>query len=75
MSQGRVGHLGEIGSRSNESQEEGTVVEAFVDIDPNDLPGRRIGADVTAKIHCGRKSLGYVLFGDVLEFIQRKVWW
>lgn len=75
VSRGRVGQLGEIGSRSNESQEEGTVVEAFVDIDPNDLPGRRIGADVTAKIHCGRKSLGYVLFGDVLEFIQRKVWW
>jgi len=75
VSQGRVGRLGEIGSRSNESQEEGTVVEAFVDIDADDLPGRRIGAEVTAKIHCGPRSLGYVLFGDVLEFVQRKVWW
>jgi hypothetical protein len=29
---------------------------------------------VTAKINCGKKSLGYVLFGDVIEFLQRKLW-
>ncbi len=70
------GKLSEIGTRTNESQKEGTtIVELFVDINPNDLPARHIGAEVTAKIHCGKRSLGYVLFGDVWEFIIRKVWW
>jgi len=68
--------LTEIGTRTNESQKEGsTIVELYVDINPNDLPARHIGAEVTAKIHCGKRSLGYVLFGDVWEFIIRKVWW
>lgn len=76
VSQRFQGQLTEVGTRTNESQKEGsTIVELFVDIEENDLPGRHIGAEVTAKIHCGKKSLGYVLFGDVWEFILRKVWW
>ena len=31
------------------------------------------GAEVSAKIDCGRRSLGYVWFHDVLEFIQTKI--
>ncbi len=27
------------------------------------------------RIACGRRSLGYVLFGDVIEFVQRRFWW
>ena len=70
------GKLSEIGTRTNESQKEGsTIVELFVDINKADLPGQHIGAEVTAKVHCGKRSLGYVLFGDVWEFIIRKVWW
>ncbi len=76
VSQRFQGKLSEVGTRTNESQKEGsTVVELFVDITKEDLPGRHIGAEVTAKIHCGKMSLGYVLFGDVWEFIIRKVWW
>lgn len=72
----KQGKLSEIATRSNESQKEGsTIVELYVDINADDLPGRRIGAEVTAKVHCGKRSLGYVLFGDVWEFILRKVWW
>ncbi|MBL8851372.1 MAG: HlyD family efflux transporter periplasmic adaptor subunit [Planctomycetaceae bacterium] len=66
--------LSEVGSRSNVAEEQGTVVEVFADIDPQDLPDRRIGAEVTAKINCGRSSLGYALFGDVIEFLQRMLW-
>ncbi len=51
------------------------VVRARVEIKREDLEGRRrIGAEVTAKIHCGKRSLGYVLFGDVVEFVQRYFW-
>lgn len=66
--------LTEVATRSNEGDEE-TIVQVYADIDPDDLPGRRIGAEVDARIRCGQKSLFYCLFGDVVEFVQRKVWW
>jgi hypothetical protein len=31
------------------------------------------GAEVTAKIYCGRRPLGYVLLHDVFEFIEARV--
>ncbi|HVJ84365.1 MAG TPA: efflux RND transporter periplasmic adaptor subunit, partial [Caulifigura sp.] len=65
----------EIATRANQSQDEGAIVEVYADINPEDLPGRRIGAEVTAKVDCGKRSLFYVLFGDVVEFVQRHVWW
>ena len=40
------------------------------DIDPANL---RQGATVAGKVHCGRRSLGYVWFHDLLAFIQAKV--
>ena len=40
------------------------------DIDPANL---REGATVTGKVHCGRRSLGYVWFHDLLAFIQAKI--
>ncbi|MBX3437355.1 MAG: HlyD family efflux transporter periplasmic adaptor subunit [Planctomycetaceae bacterium] len=66
--------VAEIATRTGESEGEGTIVEVFADIDPNTLPSRRIGAEVEAKINCGKRSLGYVLFGDVVEFVQRHFW-
>ncbi len=40
------------------------------DLDPEVLTK---GAGVSAKIDCGRRSLGYSWFHDVIEFIQSKV--
>ncbi|MCA9030751.1 MAG: HlyD family efflux transporter periplasmic adaptor subunit, partial [Planctomycetaceae bacterium] len=68
------GHVTLISNRSNQSQEEGTIVEVHAAINKEDLGNRNIGADVTAKIHCGKKNLFYVLFGDVVEFVQRYFW-
>jgi hypothetical protein len=64
-----------VATRSDQSEESGTIFEVAARIDADQLPHRRIGSDVTAKIHCGETSLGYALFGDVVEFLQRKVWW
>lgn len=64
----------DIATRSNQSQDEGAIVEVYAEINQDDAP-RRIGAEVTAKIDCGQRSLFYVLFGDVVEFVQRHVWW
>ncbi len=36
-------------------------------------PTCRAGATVTGKVHCGRRSLGYVWFHDLFAFIQAKV--
>jgi multidrug efflux pump subunit AcrA (membrane-fusion protein) len=33
----------------------------------------KVGADVKAKIDCGRKPLGYVLFHELWEFIQSRI--
>ena len=33
----------------------------------------KVGADVKAKVYCGRRSVGYVLFSDLLEFIQSRI--
>jgi multidrug efflux pump subunit AcrA (membrane-fusion protein) len=33
----------------------------------------KVGADVKAKIHCGRAPVGYVLFHDLWEFIQSRI--
>lgn len=69
------GTLGEIDTRTNSSQELGGVIVAFATFDKSELPRTpRIGAEVRAKISCGEKSLGYVLFGDVVEFAQKYFW-
>ncbi len=69
------GVLGEMATRTNPSEEKGAVVVFFASIDPEKLPrGPRIGAEVRAKINCGLKPLGYVLFGDVIEFLYKYLW-
>jgi len=68
------GHLERMATRTNASAEAGSIVEVYASIDADTLPNRRIGAEVRAKINCGIKSLGYVLFGDVVEFFQRYFW-
>jgi len=68
------GTLDELGSRAVVSEEEGSVVPVFAK--PGEtLPAHpQIGAEVIAKINCGKKPLGYVLFGDVIEFLRKRLW-
>ena len=56
-------------------KDEGNVVDITVTINKADLDPLNIreGATVTGKVHCGRRSLGYVWFHDLLAFIQAKV--
>ncbi len=54
--------------------EEGNTVLIKVDFDKSQLEELlRPGATVIAKVHCGRESLGFVLFHDVYEFIQSRI--
>lgn len=69
------GTLREIETRSNPSSgKDKAVIHVRADVDKTKLPSVRIGAEVRAKINCGQRSLGYVLFGDVVEFIQKYFW-
>ena len=68
------GQLTTVATRAAPSAELGNVVEMYVSIDSENLADRRIGAEVRAKIDCGQRSLGFVLFGDVIEFIQKYFW-
>lgn len=69
-----VGTLKQTASRTDVSVEEGSIVKVSVQVDKSKLPNCRIGAEVQGKVHCGDKNLFYVLFGDVVEFVQRRVW-
>lgn len=69
------GTLEEVATRADSTEQQERVVEAFVKLPDGTPLSRRIGADVRCRIHCGKRSLAYVLFGDVLEFLQRRFWW
>ncbi len=55
--------------------EEGVTVLMRVDFDKDELADEHLqqGTSVTAKVACGRRSLGYVLFHDLFAWI-RKTW-
>lgn len=68
------GNLETIGSRAMVSEKEGAVVPVFATPTAPLPDDPQIGAEVIAKINCGKKALGYVLFGDVIEFFRKKLW-
>ncbi len=63
-----------LATRADTSEDNKNIVPAFVKFNSSDIPNRRIAADVRAKINCGKKRLGYVLFGDVIDFLRMHVW-
>ncbi|MBC7966188.1 MAG: biotin/lipoyl-binding protein [Fuerstia sp.] len=68
-------HLTKVATRSTTDTELGTVFEltAIAD-DGQDLPPQRIGVEVTVHLYCGKTSLAYWCFGDVVEFVQKYIW-
>lgn len=69
------GRLGKLAERVRTNEEGGSVLEVHVALDENERPVQRFGSEVRARIDCGERSLGYVLFGDVVEFVRRRLWW
>ena len=65
----------EIHDRAENRGTEETTVEILASIDdPNDLPeAASAGMGVSAKIYCGKRSLGYVCFNELVAFLQRTV--
>ena len=69
------GKVYEIHDRAGNKGDEGTVVEMKAKINnPESLPeSKRAGAAVRAKIYCGKRSLGYVIFNEAIAYLQRTV--
>jgi multidrug efflux pump subunit AcrA (membrane-fusion protein) len=67
------GTVKEIETSAEVRGDEGNTVLIKVAIDKEDLPDLLPGATVTAKVYCGRRSLGYVLLDDLISFIQTRI--
>jgi multidrug resistance efflux pump len=71
-----TGHVTEINHRAEARDEEGVTVLIKADFDAGqDLPveNLRPGAEVSAKIMCGPKAVGYVLLCDAIAYFQRNI--
>ncbi len=68
------GKIKEVHEAAEVQGDEGNTVLVRVAIDSKDIgPEGRPGSEVSAKIDCGRRSLGYVWLHDVFEFVQSKI--
>ncbi len=70
-----AGALQDVATRAVSSVDGGNVVEVFATFDKNTVPELRIGAEVRAHIDCGKSPIGYVLFGDIIEFVRMNLWY
>jgi len=69
-----VGRVKEIHGRAEAHSEEGNTVLIKVAIDEDELPHPlRPGATATAKVYCGRRSIGYCWFHDAIAFVQSRI--
>lgn len=69
----RVGQVKEIQESAEVRGEEGSTVLIKVKVDKDELPPLRPGTNITAKVYCGRRAIGYVWFHDLVAFIQSRV--
>ncbi|MDD3587302.1 MAG: HlyD family efflux transporter periplasmic adaptor subunit [Thermoguttaceae bacterium] len=69
------GKIIEEHDRAENRGDSGTTVRLKASIDdPDSLPeSKRAGAGVSAKIYCGKKPLGFVLFHEVGAYLQKTV--
>ncbi len=69
-----AGVIQQISTRTSPDEKGSAVILIRASINEGQNIRRTIGAEVIAKISCGNKSLGYVWFGDLLDWIRRRFW-
>ena len=69
----REGEIIEIHRSAEIRGDEGNTVLIKVAIDKAELRQLRPGATVTAKVYCGRRTLGYVLLYDLIAFVKSRI--
>ncbi|REJ92410.1 MAG: HlyD family efflux transporter periplasmic adaptor subunit [Planctomycetota bacterium] len=68
------GTLTEMSTRAVVGEDGATVIPLNMSVDDSQIDAPAVGAEVSARIDCGRKCFAYVLFGDLYEFLRRRVW-
>ncbi len=74
-----VGKIVEIHRSAEVRGDEGNTVLIKIELDKAEMEQLRAenklrsGAQVTAKVYCGQRALGYVLLHDVIEFVQSRI--
>jgi multidrug efflux pump subunit AcrA (membrane-fusion protein) len=72
-----AGRVQEIHRSAEVRQEQGNTVLLQVAFDQQTLreivDDPKIGAGVTAKVYCGRESIGYVWLHDLIDFVRSKI--
>ena len=53
---------------------DGHIVRAIVELDPTNSPPLRDGAEVKARLNCGPRPIGFVLFRELIEVVYT-YWW
>lgn len=71
--QKHLGVLDDVHSSAEVNAEDGNTVKLLVKIDKEHLGDLRPGTEVTTRVHCGRRPLGYVLFHEVLAWIHEQI--
>lgn len=66
------GHLSSLSLTIDHDEEYGHSASGTVEIS-EPISFRKPGASAVAKIYAGRRSLGYVWFHDVIDFLQRRL--
>jgi multidrug efflux pump subunit AcrA (membrane-fusion protein) len=69
------GRIGEVAMSTEVDETAGPTVLVTVEFDRQNVTALRPGATALAKIHCGRRSLGYVWLHELFEFIQTHLRW
>ena len=69
------GTVKEIQQTAEVRQDQDNTVLILVNIDRDSIDPQqlRMGTSVTGKLDCGRRSIGFVLFHDLIAWIQTKI--
>ncbi|HUG69448.1 MAG TPA: HlyD family efflux transporter periplasmic adaptor subunit [Pirellulaceae bacterium] len=68
-----AGQVTEIHRVAEVRGEEGNTVLLRVAVDKSELPELRSATTVTARVQCGRRSIGFVVFHELIETIHTKI--
>ena len=67
------GELVRLADRTDPGESGVPEFKAIVQADVSQLKDLRPGAGLTAKIHCGRRSTGFVSFYQIIDFLRTRV--
>ena len=68
-----TGEVDDIALRAEVLDDRRSVVRVSVRPDSRHIPGLRPRGTVVSRIHCGRRSVGYVWFHELVDFLRTRI--